>query len=142
MAEGSDTLVKPLLPLALATFAVGTDAFVMAGLLPAIAADLDVGIPAAGQLVTVFALTLAVAAPVLSWLLSPLDRRRVLQLALIVFVVGNVATALSPNYPTALSARILTAVGAATITATGRARLSLSRLPNAEAVPWRWSSAD
>ncbi|XVQ10805.1 hypothetical protein ACQP1W_51335 [Spirillospora sp. CA-255316] len=60
----------------MATFAVGTDAFVMAGLLPAIAADLDVSIPAAGQLVTVFALTLAVAAPVLSWLLSPLDRRK------------------------------------------------------------------
>jgi hypothetical protein len=39
-------------PLALATFAVGTDAFVIAGLLPAIAADLEVSIPAAGQLTT------------------------------------------------------------------------------------------
>ncbi|QKW33018.1 MFS transporter [Actinomadura sp. NAK00032] len=116
-APGSRHLVSPLLPLALATFAVGTDAFVMAGLLPAIAADLDVSIPAAGQLVTVFALTLAVAAPVLSWLLSPLDRRKALHLALIVFVLGNVATALSPNYPIMLAARILTALGAATITA-------------------------
>ncbi|WP_200824907.1 MFS transporter [Nonomuraea solani] len=110
--------MRALLPLALATFAVGTDAFVMAGLLPAIAADLEVSVPAAGQLVTVFALTLAVAAPILSWLLSPLDRRKVLQLALIVFVAGNVVTALSPTYPIALSARILTAAGAATITAT------------------------
>jgi MFS transporter, DHA1 family, inner membrane transport protein len=116
--QGSGHLVRPLVPLALATFAVGTDAFVMAGLLPAIAADLDVSIPAAGQLVTVFALTLAVAAPVLSWLLSPLDRRKALHLALIVFVVGNVVTALSPTYPLALLARILTALGAATITAT------------------------
>ncbi|WP_142101959.1 MFS transporter [Pseudonocardia cypriaca] len=107
-----------MLPLALATFAVGTDAFVMAGLLPAIAADLEVSVPAAGQLVTVFALTLAVAAPVLSWLLSPLDRRTALQLALIVFIVGNVVTALSPTYVPALLARILTAAGAATITAT------------------------
>jgi MFS transporter, DHA1 family, inner membrane transport protein len=115
---GAGSLVRPLLPLALATFAVGTDAFIMAGLLPAIAADLEVSVPAAGQLVTVFALTLAVLAPVLSWLLSPLDRRRALQLALIVFVVGNVVTALSPSYPIALLARILTAVGAATITAT------------------------
>jgi MFS transporter, DHA1 family, inner membrane transport protein len=111
-------LVGPLLPLALATFAVGTDAFVMAGLLPAIAADLEVSVPAAGQLVTVFALTLAVAAPVLSWLLSPLDRRTALQLALLVFIVGNVVTALSPTYVLALLARILTAAGAATITAT------------------------
>ncbi|MEV1001327.1 MFS transporter [Nonomuraea sp. NPDC050202] len=102
----------------MAAFAVGTDAFVIAGLLPAIAADLEVGLPAAGQLVTVFALTLAVAAPVLGWLLSPLDRRKALQLALIVFVVGNVVTALSPTYLLAWLARILTAVGAATITAT------------------------
>lgn len=106
------------MPLALATFAVGTDAFVMAGLLPAIAADLEVSVPVAGRLVTVFALTLAVAAPVLSWLLSPLDRRTVLPLALIVFIVGNVLTALSPTYLLALLARILTAAGAATITAT------------------------
>ncbi|KAB2350084.1 MFS transporter [Actinomadura rudentiformis] len=110
--------MRPLLPLALATFAVGTDAFVIAGLLPDIAADLEVSVPAAGQLVTVFALTLAVAAPVLSWLLSPLDRRTALQLALIVFIVGNVVTALSPTYTLALPARILTAAGAATITAT------------------------
>jgi MFS transporter, DHA1 family, inner membrane transport protein len=116
--KGSGPLVGPLLPLALATFAVGTDAFVMAGLLPAIAADLEVGVPAAGQLVTVFALTVAVAAPVLSWVLSPVDRRTALQLALIVFIVGNVVTALSPTYLLALLARILTAAGAATITAT------------------------
>ncbi|NDU77823.1 MFS transporter [Actinomadura sp. DSM 109109] len=64
-----------------------------------------------------FALTLAVAAPVLSWLISPLDRRRALQLALIVLVVGMSATALSPAYAIALAARILTALGAATITA-------------------------
>jgi len=110
-------LIKPLLPLALATFAVGTDAFVIAGLLPAIATDLQVSVAAAGQLVTVFALTLAIAAPVLSWLLSAFDRRKALQLALAVFVLGNIATALSPNYPVMMSARVLTALGAATITA-------------------------
>lgn len=110
-------MVKPLMPLAVATFAVGTDAFVIAGLLPAIADDIDVGVAAAGQLVTVFALTLAVAAPVLSWLLSVFDRRKALQIALVVFVLGNVVTALSPNYPIIMSARVLTALGAASITA-------------------------
>ncbi|MEU5974717.1 MFS transporter [Streptomyces sp. NPDC047315] len=110
--------MKPLLPLALATFAVGTDAFVIAGLLPAIASDFDVSIAAAGQLVTAFALTLAIAAPILGWLLSSLDRRTALQAALVVFVVGNAVTALSPNYTLALLSRVLTAVGAATITAT------------------------
>lgn len=110
--------MRALLPLALATFAVGTDAFVIAGLLPAIADDFEVGIPVAGQLVTTFALTLALAAPALGWLMSPIDRRRALQLALIVFIIGNALTALSENFAIALSARILTAAGAATITAT------------------------
>ena len=114
----SGHLAKSLAPLALATFAVGTDAFVIAGLLPAIATSFDVSIPAAGQLVTVFALTFAIAAPVLSWLMSSLDRRKALQLALLVFIIGNVATAISPTYSLALAARVFTALGAATITAT------------------------
>lgn len=118
MATATPNLFKLLLPLAVATFAVGTDAFVIAGLLPAISADLDVTVAAAGQLVTVFALTIAVAAPVLGWLLSALDRRKALQLALAVFVVGNIVTALSPSYPIIMVARFVTALGAATITAT------------------------
>lgn len=117
MSNESSRMLRPLLPLALATFAVGTDAFVMAGLLPAVAADLQVTVAEAGQLVTVFALTVAIAAPVLSWLLSSLDRRLALQLALVVFVVGNVATALSPNYTSMMAARMLAALGAAAITA-------------------------
>lgn len=51
-------------------FAVGTDGFVIAGLLPQLAADLDVGVPAAGQLVTAFALAFAVSAPMLGAITS------------------------------------------------------------------------
>ncbi|WP_197487576.1 MFS transporter [Dietzia timorensis] len=109
---------KWLVPLAVATFAVGTDAYVIAGLLPNIAEGLEVSVAKAGQLVTVFALTFAIAAPVLGWLLSSLDRRTALQLALLVFAIGNVATALSPNYTVAMLSRVLAAIGAATITAT------------------------
>ncbi|MFI0409341.1 MFS transporter [Actinomadura sp. 3N508] len=116
--NGSVPFMRLLLPLAVATFAVGTDAFVIAGLLPAIAADFDVGIAAAGQLVTVFAVTFAISAPLLGWLLSSLDRRTALLLALLVFSLGNAATALSPDYTLAMLARIITAIGAATITAT------------------------
>ncbi|MGC7102961.1 MFS transporter [Amycolatopsis lurida] len=104
-----------LFPLAMALFAVGTDGFVIAGLLPRIAADLDVGVAAAGQLVTAFALAFAVSAPVLGALTSGLDRRRALLVALAVFVVGNAATALGPDYRTVLVARVLTAVGAGMI---------------------------
>ncbi|GAA2425795.1 MFS transporter [Streptomyces macrosporus] len=111
-------MYKRLLPLALATFAVGTDGFVIAGLLPSIADDLDVGIPAAGQLVTAFALTFAVAAPVLGWATSTMDRRTALLLALSVFVLGNAATALGTSYTAVMTARIITAAGAGIITST------------------------
>ncbi|GAA2775023.1 MFS transporter [Saccharopolyspora taberi] len=104
-----------LLPLALATFAVGTDGFVIAGLLPAIATDLDVTIPAAGQLVSAFALTLAIAAPVLGAATSTLDRRAALLLALGVFTAGNALTALADSYGLALASRVLTAAGAGII---------------------------
>lgn len=109
-------MLKRLLPLALATFAVGTDGYVIAGLLPSIAADLAVPIPAAGQLVTVFALTLALSAPVMGALTSGLDRRSALLIALGVFVVGNAATALGTSYEAVMAARIATAVGAGIIT--------------------------
>ncbi|MFI6055538.1 MFS transporter [Streptomyces violascens] len=109
-------MYKRLLPLALATFAVGTDGFVIAGLLPAIAKDLEVSVPTAGQLVTAFALTLAVAAPVLGWATSSMDRRKALMIALIVFAIGNVATALGTSYAAVLTARIVTAAGAGIIT--------------------------
>jgi predicted MFS family arabinose efflux permease len=111
-------VLSRLLSLALATFAVGTDSFVIAGLLPAIARDLHVTVPAAGQLVTAFALTFAVAAPVLGALTSSLNRRTALILALGVFVLGNVASALGGTYEIVLAARILTAAGAGIITST------------------------
>ncbi|MFD9502445.1 MFS transporter [Streptomyces sp. NPDC060035] len=111
-------MYKRLIPLALATFAVGTDGFVIAGLLPSIAEDLDVSIPTAGQLVTAFALTLAVAAPVLGWATSSMDRRKALMIALVVFAIGNIATALGTTYATVMTARVITAAGAGIITST------------------------
>ncbi|MFF5503338.1 MFS transporter [Streptomyces roseolus] len=108
--------MRRLLPLALATFAVGTDGYVIAGLLPSIATDLGVSTPAAGQLVTVFALTLALSAPVAGALTSGLDRRTALLIALGVFVIGNAVTALGTTYEVVMASRIVTAVGAATIT--------------------------
>ncbi|WP_308369381.1 MULTISPECIES: MFS transporter [unclassified Streptomyces] len=111
-------MYKRLFPLALATFAVGTDGFVIAGLLPSIADDLQVSVPQAGQLVTAFALTLSIAAPVLGWATSSMDRRKALMIALVVFAIGNVATALGTTYATVMTARIITAAGAGIITST------------------------
>jgi predicted MFS family arabinose efflux permease len=104
-----------LLPLSLALFAVGTDGFVIAGLLPAIAHDLGVDIPAAGQLVTAFALAFAVSAPVLGAVTSGLDRRTTMLIGLAGFSVGNALTALGPTYPVVLGSRVFTALGAGLI---------------------------
>ncbi|MER5846334.1 MFS transporter [Streptomyces sp. NPDC002012] len=109
-------MLKRLLPLALATFAVGTDGYVIAGLLPSIAADLGVSTPAAGQLVTVFALTMALSAPVMGALTGGLDRRSALLIAFSVFVIGNAVTALGTSYEVVMAARIVTAAGAGIIT--------------------------
>ncbi|MFI8828842.1 MFS transporter [Streptomyces sp. NPDC053431] len=122
-------MYKRLFPLALATFAVGTDGFVIAGLLPSIAEDLNVSIPAAGQLVTAFALTLAVAAPVLGWATSSMDRRKALMMALIVFSIGNIVTAVGTTYAVVLAARIITAAGAGIITSTSSSAAAVISKP-------------
>ncbi|MER8028852.1 MFS transporter [Streptomyces bauhiniae] len=102
--------------LALGTFAVGTDAFVIAGLLPDISDSLGVSVGAAGQLVSVFSLAYALLSPVLAALTSHWSRRTVLITALAVFAVGNVMTALAPDYALVLTARVIAAAGAAMFT--------------------------
>ena len=74
--------------LCLGAFAIGTEGFMIAGLLPVLAADLGVSVPAAGQLVTVFAITYAVGSPAMATLLGNFDRRRVLIGALALFAAG------------------------------------------------------
>lgn len=104
--------------LAAALFSTGIDGYVLTGLLPAIASSLHVTDAAAGQLVTVFALTSGLGAPVLGAATSGRDQRRSILLALAAFVLGNVVTALAMTYPTALAGRIVAALGACLLTAT------------------------
>ncbi|MFI0151863.1 MFS transporter [Streptomyces lydicus] len=110
-----------LLLLALGTFAVGTDSMVMAGILGLVARDLDVSVPAAGQMVTVFALSYAVLAPVLATAAARWPRRRLLLTALTVFTVANALSAVAPTYPILLATRVLAAAGAALYTPTANA---------------------
>ncbi|GAA4929499.1 MFS transporter [Streptomonospora halophila] len=102
-----------ILSLALGNFAVATGAYVVAGMLADVASHTGVAVSAAGQLVTVYALTYGVAAPVLSALFGHSDRRRLLAAALVLSAVGNVLTALAPGFATLAAARVLAAVGAA-----------------------------
>ncbi|TMR93116.1 MFS transporter [Nonomuraea basaltis] len=107
-----------LYPLAVGNFAIGTGMFVTAGLLPPIAADLEISLPAAGQLMTVFALAYALLSPLLAALTARLSRKRLLLLAMGVFVLGNALTALAPTYPLVLATRVIAAAGAAMFTPT------------------------
>jgi len=103
--------------LALANFSMGIDGYVLAGLLPQIASDLEVGSAAAGQLVSVFALTGAFAGPVLSAFTGRWERKTTISLALLVFVLGNLMVALAPDYAWAIAGRVVSAVGGALLNA-------------------------
>jgi DHA1 family inner membrane transport protein len=100
----------PILALTLSAFAVGTAEFVIAGLLPEIARDLAVSIPAAGQLVTAYAVGVVIGAPLLAVLTARMPRKRVLTLMLAIFVGGNLLSALSPSYGWLMLARIVAAL--------------------------------
>lgn len=102
-----------LIWLTLGAFAIGTEGFMIAGLLPALAHDLDVGLPAAGHLVTAFSLAYAIGAPVLAVLTAGLERKRLLALAMGGFALANVLAALAPGYAGLMGARLLLALSAA-----------------------------
>ncbi|NUR90175.1 MAG: MFS transporter [Nonomuraea sp.] len=105
-------------PLALGNFATGTGMFVTAGLLGPISRDLGVSLSAAGQLMTVFAISYAILSPLLAALTARLSRRRVLLIALALFVLGNALTAVAPTYPLVMLTRVLAAAGGAMFTPT------------------------
>ena len=104
-----------LFALTLAAFAVQTDDFVIIGVLPAIADDLGVSDGAAGQLVTVFTLVYALAAPLSAVLLGRVDRRRLLVGALLLFCAANFVVPLVDSYPLLMALRVVAALAAATV---------------------------
>ncbi|MFC5186869.1 MFS transporter [Actinomadura harenae] len=107
--------------LALGMFAIGTDLFIVSGLLPAVGHDLSLSTAEAGQTSTVFAITYAVAAPILASLTSKVDRRVLLLAVLLVFAVGNALSGLAPTFAVLLVSRVITGAGAALYAATASA---------------------
>lgn len=101
-----------------AMLAIGTDEFVIAGVLPQISTDLDVSPAATGQLITVFAVTFALGAPLLALVTDRFARRAVIVAALVVFAVANAAAALAPDYWPLFAARMLAAAAAALVATT------------------------
>jgi MFS transporter, DHA1 family, inner membrane transport protein len=99
-----------LVALAISAFGIGTTEFVIMGLLPELARDLHISIPAAGTLVSGYALGVVAGAPVLALAATRLDRRRALAGLMVLFVAGNLLSAVAPNYPLLLTGRIVAAL--------------------------------
>jgi MFS transporter, DHA1 family, inner membrane transport protein len=99
----------PLLALAVAAFGIGTTEFVIMGLLPDVARDLSVSIPAAGMLVSAYALGVTIGAPIVAIAIANVPRKQALMRLIGIFIVGNLLCALAPNYSILMAARIVTA---------------------------------
>jgi predicted MFS family arabinose efflux permease len=105
----SGSLVPPAF-LALGTFAIGTEGFMIAPLLPTIADDLGMSLSATATLVVVFTLVLAVSSPISTVLTASLRRRDTLLLAMAIFTAGNLVAALSSSFATLMIARVMMAI--------------------------------
>ena len=97
-----------LLALTISAFAIGTTEFVIVGLLPTMAADLGVSLTSAGLLVSLYALGVAIGAPVLTALTGKLPRKTLLLALMALFTVGNLVAWQAPSYEDLVVARILT----------------------------------
>lgn len=94
--------------LTLSAFAIGTTEFVIVGLIPTIAGSLGVSLPSAGLLVSLYALGVAVGAPVLTALTSRVPRKALLLGLMALFTLGNLVAWRAPGYEALIVARVLT----------------------------------
>ena len=97
-----------LLALTISAFAIGTTEFVIVGLVPTIAEQMGISLPSAGLLVSIYALGVAIGAPVLTALTARLPRKQLLILLMALFTAGNLLAWLAPGYNTLVVARLLT----------------------------------
>lgn len=98
----------------LAVFGVGTVEYLVAGVLRGVSADMGVSNATAGLLVTVYAVTVVIGGPLLTIVTTQMPRTPLIVGLMALFVVGNIGTALAPNFATMVVFRILTALPHAT----------------------------
>ncbi|HYF21405.1 MAG TPA: MFS transporter, partial [Ramlibacter sp.] len=110
-----------LLLLAAGMFAIGTDSFVVAGVLPQVAASLGVSVTLAGQMITVYALSYALLSPVVAAAAAGWPRKRLLLAGMAVFIAGNVLSAAAPSIEVLFASRFLAGLGAAMFSPTATA---------------------
>jgi DHA1 family inner membrane transport protein len=100
--------VLAVLALAMGGFAIGTTEFVTMGLLPQIADGVDVSIPAAGHVISAYAVGVVIGAPVLAFLGARLPRRGLLVALMVAYAVGNAASAVATSYGLLTASRVAT----------------------------------
>lgn len=113
---GRTNAVSSTLILALGTFVVGADAFVIAGFLPSVTDALHVSTADGRQSITVFVVAYAILAPILAMTTARVPRRVLLISALLVLGLANLVSALAPTLPVLIAGRVLAAAGAAAYT--------------------------
>ncbi|GAB6992251.1 MFS transporter [Paenibacillus pini] len=99
-----------ILSLTVGSFAIGMTEFVIMGLLPNVADDLHVSISTAGQLITSYAMGVAIGAPILTVLTHKLPQKMLLCLLMVLFILGNGLSVIAPTYEVLMVARILTSL--------------------------------
>lgn len=104
--------MKKILLLVIGMFALGLDAFVISGLLPYISHDLNVSMASTAQTVTAFTLCYALSAPIFATLLSGKEVKNILLLALCIFTIGNIISAISTNFTIFILSRCVAGIGA------------------------------
>ena len=115
--------------LCLGNFVIGTGALIVPGMLPGLAEGLDVSLPVAAQLITAFAASVCVGAPLLATATSRFDRRRLLAATLVLYFLGHLAAALVSSFAAMLAIRVVTAAGSALFTAQAAATAALLVAP-------------
>ncbi|MFF2482796.1 MFS transporter [Paenibacillus sp. NPDC058071] len=108
-----------LICLTIGAFAIGMTEFLVMGLLPNVADDLHVTISQAGQIITGYALGVAIGAPVLTMLTHSQPKKRLLVLLMGIFIIGNALSMIAPTYPLLVGARVLTALAHGTFLGVG-----------------------
>lgn len=121
--------LTPAWVMALGTFAIGTEGFMIVPLLPNMADDLQLSIATLGTLVTVFTLTLAFSSPILTTLFGAVDRRRLLIASMGFFALANLVAWQSSGYWGIFGARVLLALAAGLYTPNANALVGVLIAP-------------
>lgn len=106
--QKSTSLPAALWALTISAFAIGTTEFVIVGLLPTVAKDMGTSISSSGLLVSLYAIGVAIGAPIITALTSKIQRKKLLLGVMVLFILGNGLAAIAPTFFLLILARIIT----------------------------------